>query len=79
MSENGELRMSFEELWNQVEKLKVLPSTAILQIPKVLSEDTKEMLGRRSPQEVADLIRSAVSEIDRGSIETLDRLVRKRL
>lgn len=71
--------MTFEELWDQVNELKILPGTAIAQIPLALSKDTKRRLLRKSPEDVAMIVRSSVSEIDHGSIETVDVLVRKRL
>ena len=71
--------MTFEELWEKVDQLGILPGTAIDQIPLALSESTKRRLLRKTPEEIAAIIRSAVSEIDQGSIDTVDVLVRKRL
>ena len=68
--------MDFEELWRQVEGF---PDTAMQFIPNALSEDTKKKLERYSPEEISEIVRSAVDEINGGSIETLDRLVLKLL
>ena len=69
--------MSFEEYWSEVEKLKVLPHMAIVQLPASLSIDTKQRLMRRSPEEKAEILRAVIDEIDHGSVESIDSLVRK--
>lgn len=71
--------MTFEEYWTEVEKLKVLPATAIQQLPSSLSENTKKKLMKRLPDETVRLITTAIEEINRGSIESIDSLVRRRL
>ena len=71
--------MTFDELWEQVKQLKVLPDAAIIQIPYILKDSTKKKLCKQSPQDVAEIITSAIDEINRGSVETVDALVRKRL
>ena len=68
--------MTFEELWKQVQGL---PDTAMIQVPEVLKEDTKKKLSRKTPEDVAEIVRQAVTEIDHGSVEPLDMLVKKRL
>ena len=68
--------MTFEELWKQVQGL---PDTAKLQVPGTLKEDTKSRLARKTPEDVAEIVRQAVTEIDHGSVEPLDMLVKKRL
>lgn len=69
-------KMTFDELWKQV---KGLPDTAMAQVPIVLSEDTKKRLCEKTPEEIAELVLSAASEIDHGSIESVDELVRRKL
>lgn len=71
--------MTFEEKWKQVEQLNILPNTAIRQIPQVLSEKTKSLLIKKTAQEIAEIVNSAVDEIDHGSVETVDTLVLKRV
>ena len=68
--------MTFDELWKQV---KGLPDTAMIQVPAVLSSTTKKRLTMKSPEEVGRIIFAAIEEINRGSVETVDALVRKRL
>ena len=52
---------------------------AIDTIPLVLSGDTKECLSRKTPIGAIRILSSAIEQVDNGSIETLDMLVRKRL
>lgn len=68
--------MTFEELWRQV---KGLPDTAKLQVPGVLSQDTKRKLGKRSPAEIKEIVEQAINEVNHGSITPLDELIKRRL
>ena len=68
--------MTFDELWKQV---KGIPDTAMIQVPAVLSSTTKKRLCKKSPEEVGRIISAAIDEINRGSVESVDALVRKRL
>lgn len=71
--------MTFEEYWAEVEKLKVLPGMAIQQLPSSLSTETKKRLMRKRPEETVELLNMSIEEINRGSVESIDSLVRKRL
>lgn len=71
--------MTFEEYWREVGKTHLLPSMAIDQIPSSLSATTKKRLMKRSPEETARLLNTAIEEVNRGSIESIDSLVKKRL
>lgn len=71
--------MTFEEYWGEVGKLKVLPQMAIKQLPSSLSTETKKRLMRKQPEETARLISTAIDEVNRGSVESIDSLVRKKL
>ena len=71
--------MTFEELWNQVEELHILPSTAIEQIPKILSSASKEKLRWMTAEEAGKTVLTAVEEINRGSVAPLDELILNRL
>lgn len=68
--------MTFEELWTRVQGL---PNTAKIQVPGVLSAATKKKLTKYSPEEVAVIVLAAIEEVNRGSVEPLDELIRKRL
>lgn len=71
--------MSFEELWLKVKALKVLPDTAIAQVPFILSDETKRSLMQITPQEVAEIVTAAIEDVNKGSVSPLDELIRKRL
>ena len=71
--------MTFEEYWAEVGKLKALPSMAIDKIPSSLSTATKKRLMKEQPEETARLLNKAIEEINRGSVESIDSLVKKRL
>ena len=71
--------MTFEDYWLEVEKLKVLPAMAIQQLPSSLSATTKKKLMKKQPEETARLINTAIEEVNRGSVESIDSLVKKRL
>ena len=68
--------MTFEEYWSGVEKLKVLPHMAIVQLPTSLSDYTKKRLMKLRPEETARLINEAIEEVNRGSIESINSLVK---
>lgn len=68
--------MTFEELWTRVQGL---PDTAKIQVPGVLSVATKKKLTKYSLEEVAVIVLAAIEEVNRGSVEPLDELIRKRL
>ena len=63
-------------LWREV---KGLPGTAMIQVPGIISENTKRALSKRSPEDVARIVMGAISEVNYGSIAPLDELVQKRL
>lgn len=71
--------MTFEEYWLEVAKLRTLPGMAIQQLPSSLSAETKRRLLKKRPEETAELLNTAIDEIDHGSVESIDSLVRKRL
>lgn len=68
--------MTFEEMWSQVQGL---PQEAIMRVPETLKEDTKRRLSRMSPEEMAEIVRAAIDEVNHGSVEPLDSLVKKRM
>ena len=68
--------MTFEEVWGQVQGL---PDTAKMQVPSILSVETKRRLTRKCPEEVAVIVAVAIEEVNHGSIAPLDELIKKRL
>lgn len=71
--------MTFDELWVEVEKLHILPETAIEQVPQILSNETKKRLSRKTPKEACWILKEAIDEINHGSVETVDALTQKKL
>lgn len=55
--------MTFEDYWTEVERLRVLPSMAIQQLPSSLSVETKKRLMRLKPEETAEMLRDAIGEV----------------
>lgn len=68
--------MTFEDVWRQV---KGLPDTAKLQVPGVLSQDTKKKLGKRSPAQIKVIVEQAIDEVNHGSVVPLDELIKRQL
>lgn len=68
--------MTFEDVWKEVEGL---PDTAKEQVPGVLSERTKNKLARMKPENVSQIVCSAIEEVNNGSVEPLNVLINKRL
>ena len=69
--------MSFTELLDQACKAACLPEMARLLLPSTLSEETKNMVLRLTPEELGSILKSAIDQIDHGSVETVDAHVRK--
>lgn len=68
--------MTFEELWSKVQDL---PDTAMVQVPGTLKEETKKKLSRKSPEQIKEIVEAAIEEVNHGSVEPLDTLIRNRL
>ena len=73
--------MEIDELLEQACEIVCLPSTAKDQIPQGLSWETKHRIqeSRISVDELAGILKEAVEQIDHGSIESIDKLIRARL
>ena len=69
----------FSEYWAKIAKLNALPEMAIRQLPESLSTDTKEKLMKMRPEETIRILEAAIDQINNGSVESIDSLVRKRL
>ena len=65
--------MTFEEYLKKMN----LPNTAKVQLPGVLSEEVKRKLMKITDAE--GILKSAIDEINHGSIDSVDALVRKKL
>lgn len=71
--------MTFEEFWAEVEKLGVLLDMAIVHIPNSLSNNAKKKLMKAGPQKSVEMLKSAIEEINHGSIKSIDEIVNKAL
>ncbi len=73
--------MTFDELWKKVWVYSKLPNTAKDQVPRSLSDKTKTLLLKsgKSASDIARIIQEAIDNINCGSTETLDILVRKKI
>ena len=71
--------MTFEELLDQACKSANLPEMARLLLPSTLSDVTKDMVLKLSPEELGEILKAAIDKINRGSVESVDALVRKAL
>ena len=69
--------MTFEELLTEACKSAHLPDMARILLPSALSEKTKKMVLKLSPEEFGRVLSTAIETINRGSIESVDTLVRK--
>ena len=71
--------MAIEELLQQACEKAGLPNTAIKQLPRSLSDETKRKLGLMPVDTVARILKEAVNEIDHGSVARVDEIVKKAL
>lgn len=71
--------MTFEELFDKACTTAGLPEMAKMQLPSVLSDKTKKMILKLSPEEVGKMLSSAIDAVNKGSVETIDKLVREQL
>lgn len=71
--------MTFEELWEIVWNEAKLPNEAKTFLPQSLTEKTKNKLIEigLSSTEIAEIIETAIDQINHGSTETIDKLVMK--
>ena len=67
-------RILFDELWKQVEGI---PEGVKKQISADLSDRTKRKLEKLSPKDVEEAVNKTLAEVDKGSIETVDPLIRR--
>lgn len=67
----------FSEYWAEVAKLKVLPNTAIKQLPSSLSLETKRKLMKLKPEETVDILVAVIDQVNQGSVESIDSLVNR--
>lgn len=71
--------MSFEDLLNQTCKSAHLPEMERILLPSTLSEETKKLVLMLEPEAFGAILKAAIDQINQGSVETVDALVRKAL
>lgn len=72
---------TFEVLLDQACEIAHLPEMARLLLPSTLSEGTKDMTLKLTPrpEELGRILKSAIDQIDHGSVESVDVLVRENI
>jgi len=71
--------MTFENYWAEVEKLNALPNMAIKQLPSSLSAEAKTRLMKLKTEETVKILEAATEQVNRGSVESVDSLVKRQL
>ena len=71
--------MTFDELLDQACKLAHLPEMARILLPSTLSEETKKLVLKLEPEAFGAILKVAIDQINQGSVESVDALVRKAL
>ena len=71
--------MTFYDLLTEACNSAGLPNMARILLPSTLSEQTKKDVLKLKPEELGRVLKAAIDEIDHGSVETVDVLVRKAL
>ena len=71
--------MTFEEYWLLVKNEGILPNEAISYLPSSFSYSLKRKLMRKRPQEVTRMIQESIDEINKGSIDSIEALLKKKL
>ena len=71
--------MSFEDLLDQASKSARIPEMSRILLPSTLSEETKKLVLKLEPEAFGAILKAAIDQINQGSVETVDVLVRKAL
>ena len=71
--------MTFDELFIKACDSAHLPEMARIQLPNALSEKTKKMVLKLSPEEFGQMLATAIETVNHGSVESIDSLVRKQI
>ena len=69
--------MTFEEYWVEVDERGALLNSAIKQLPFSLSVETKRKLKKLSAEETIEILEAVIDEVNHGSVDSIDNLVRK--
>ena len=71
--------MTFDELMDAACESAALPNMARLLLLRTLSGETKKAVMKLKPEELGIILKDAIDQIDNGSVESVDVLVRKAL
>ena len=71
--------MTFEGLLDDAYKLAGISNMARILFPSILSESSKKKVMKLKPEARAEILKSAIDQIDHRSVESVDALVRKDL
>lgn len=71
--------MTFDELMDAACESVALPNMARPLLPSTLSGETKKAVMKLKPEELGIILKDAIDQIDNGSVESVDVLVRKAL
>ena len=71
--------MTFDELMDGACKSARLPNMARILLPSTLSDSTKKAVMKLEPEAFGRILKDAIEQIDSGSVESVDVLVRKAL
>ena len=71
----------FAELMRETYKIagKRIPNMAYMDLPRVISPETREKMMNRSPEELAEIIVTMINLINGGSIESVDTILNRLL
>ena len=73
----GAHEMSFEDLLDQACKSARFPEMARILLPSTLSKETKKLVLKLEPEAFGAILKAAIDQINQGSVENVDALVRK--
>lgn len=71
--------MTFEELLNAACESAGLPNMARILLPGTLSNESKKAVMKLEPEALETILKNAIDQINNGSVESVDTLVRKAL
>ena len=71
--------MTSDELMDTACKSARLPNMARILLPSTLSDSTKKAVVNLEPEELGSILKDAIDQIESGSVESVDALVRKAL
>lgn len=71
--------MPFDELMDAACESAGLPSMARILLPSTLSDKTKKAVMKLKPEMIGSILKDAIDQINNGSVESVDMLVRKAL